>query len=761
MRPRRISLDPRRLFTIDFLIGALIFVFALALRWWGVRGSLPYVGHPDEPKLVDSAVHMIKSGDLNPHLYIWPSLYIYLEALVIRANVLVGTLRGAYTGPQSLPDVSHIFALASGVYVWARTLTAFAGATTATLLYVVGKEMFNNSRKVGVAASLMLAASPLHIEYSHYALTDVPLALIGLLVLWASYRLSRTSPGPPPERFSRDPFLWQAILCGLLVGLATGTKYNGLYLGIVPLLAWVLASRRGRERWGGAPATNNRKNRTTVTPVSPRLRLIFALTAIPVAALVGFLLAEPYAILDWPSFYNGFTFQVEAYVPARNLDEVFNSIATHITALSASDMYFFLPASLGAITLLLNPPARNRAWLLVPFPILYTLAMSRFSLVYVRNLLVTLPFLAILAGYVVDLVAMQVTTLVRGYVPVLRSESVAGDRRFWNSVRWALLALALAFVIGEPLRVASNYSQYMAAPESRNTAWEWMQERMRAGDRFAAELHPWQTQDRPDVLAFDVENPGDPHPLTVHPPAWYAAHGYRYLVLSSNFKDSKRDSSIWPLYRDLPVVKVFDGDKEGGKGPTITVLDAGQVAEGGLPQRTKQSGARLEDIATLAGYDLAPVTSPDVLLDPAEPGTANGSTPEFKRGEAIGLNMYFRALKDGQPGDPDWQVWIHLVNAADNSTVSQISVAPLVGQLKDYPRVVQQPHPVSEWQAGEMLAGVYNLPIPESAPPGTYRVEAGMWVPPNGPGARVYPGTGGSGSAQPTDRVTLGEITIK
>src|SRR3954463_5131704 len=105
----------RRLRSPDFLIAAFIFLFAFALRWWGVRGSLPYVGHPDEPKLVDSAVHMIKSGDLNPHLFIWPSLYFYLEALVIRANVWIGTLRGAYSGPQSLPDISHIFSLAPGI----------------------------------------------------------------------------------------------------------------------------------------------------------------------------------------------------------------------------------------------------------------------------------------------------------------------------------------------------------------------------------------------------------------------------------------------------------------------------------------------------------------------------------------------------------------------------------------------------------------------------------------------------------------------
>src|SRR3954454_14090259 len=114
------SFDPRRIFTPDVLAVALLFLFAFALRVYGVRGSLPYVGHPDEPKLIDSAIHIVKSGKLNPHLYIWPSLYIYLEALIIRAHTAWGTLRGAYQGTQSLPAVTHIFTLAPGVYTWAR-----------------------------------------------------------------------------------------------------------------------------------------------------------------------------------------------------------------------------------------------------------------------------------------------------------------------------------------------------------------------------------------------------------------------------------------------------------------------------------------------------------------------------------------------------------------------------------------------------------------------------------------------------------------
>lgn len=737
MRPR-LSTLARRLRSPDFLIMAALFFFAFALRVVGVSGSLPYVGHPDEPKVIDSAIHIVKSGDLNPHLYIWPSLYIYIQALLLKLHVFYGTLRGYYTGAQSLPDVTHIFTQDVGVYLWARTLAAFVGAITIPVLYTVGKEMFNNSRRVGVAAAVMLAVSPLHVQYSHFALTDAPLGLMGLLVLWASYRLSRTE--SRGATLLRDPLFWGAALSGLLVGVATGTKYNGLYLGLVAVIGWIMAWRRGRGRGrSGEPS---------------RGRLLLTLAAIPLFAALGFVLCEPYLLLDWPAFSQGFAFQVRAYLPAENLDQVTASIQRHITDLGESDMHFFMPAFLGAFVVLLNPPVRNRAWLLLIFPAFYLLAMSRFTLTYVRNLIVTLPFLAILSGYVIDLVAMQLTTVVRGYAGQVQG------RRLWGAVRWVMVGAALALVVWEPLRISRNYSANMADSDSRNLAWAWVQDEMRSGSRFAAELHPFQAQNWPDVLAFDVENPGDAHALTVRPPEWYAQHGYSYVVLNSNLKDKQRDPALWSSYEKLPQVKRFAGDKEGGKGPTITVLSTTPDGKPAIevPAMHTQD-AQLEEFARLMAYDLVTVANTDVLVDPS---TSLPQQSIYKAGQAVGLNIYYRALRDGKPTDPNWQVWVHLVDLANGNTVAQLDVPPLSGMLKQYPGITQQPHPVKEWHEGELLAGIYNFALPANLKPGKYRLETGMWVPPNGPGAKVIHGPEDKAPPDaPTDRVVLGEIEIR
>ncbi len=739
--PPRLIAAGRRLRSADALIVLGLFLFAFVIRIVGIHGWLPYVGHPDEPKVIDSAIHIVKSGDLNPHLYIWPSLYIYLEAIVVRLHTSWGTLRGYYDGPQSLPDITHIFSLVPGVYMWARALTALIGAATIPVLYVVGKQMFDGNRRIGVAAALLVAVSPLHVEYSHFGITDVPLGMAGLLVLWASYRLAATRYSDEAPRPRYDPLFWRAALAGLLVGVATGTKYNGLYVGVVPLIALGLVWWRWRK---SRPADGARRPFATG-------RMVAALAAIPLFAALGFVLCEPYIILDWTSWYNGFTFQVRAYEPADSWREFGEAIAAHVSDLSTSDMHLIAGGVLGTIAILFTPIARGRAWLLIPFPILYTLAMSRFSLTYVRNMIITMPYLALLGGFAIDLVALQVANMARssGVMSLFpRLSDIRVNRRTWGALRWVLVVLAVAVLAWNPLRISWAYSQHMAGPDSRTLAWDWMRGRMAEGERFAAELHPWQVQDRPDVLPYDVEVPANKQELTARPPSWYAERGYDYVVLNSNFFERDRNRENWPLYLALPEAAHFAGDKEGGKGPTISIRSTGTSG----PPIASPMQAQVEDFARFEGFDLAPLTSTAVLLDPAEPPPPGSYLP----GEAVGLNLYYRALRDGSPYEPGWQVWVHLVDPASGATVAQVDVPPLTGLYRGYPGVRQIARPVSQWYKGEWVEGSYNQAIPASLSPGAYRLETGMWVPPSGPSAKYT-----TQGEQQSERVALGEIEVR
>ena len=55
---------------------AAIVTMAFGLRLYGVRYGLPYVYNPDEVAIMSRALGFAK-GDLNPHNFLYPTLYFY------------------------------------------------------------------------------------------------------------------------------------------------------------------------------------------------------------------------------------------------------------------------------------------------------------------------------------------------------------------------------------------------------------------------------------------------------------------------------------------------------------------------------------------------------------------------------------------------------------------------------------------------------------------------------------------------------------
>jgi 4-amino-4-deoxy-L-arabinose transferase-like glycosyltransferase len=680
----------------DLFIVAGIFAAAMLARAWGVQWSLPYVGHVDEPKIVDSGVQIVKTGDLNPHLFIWPSLVIYIQALIYKLNLLWGTWRGYYVGPQSLPDQNHIFALAPGLYLWGRTFSALVGAAAVAGCFALGRAMFG--RAAGILAAFLLLTSPLHVEYSHYLVTDVTVGACGLLALALAWRLA-THPG---RRV--------ALLAGAAVGLCPAAKYNGLYIALPVGIAWLLAWRR-LHRGDPRPATSGRW-------------LLVALGMVVAAAAV-FLITNPYVILDWTHWSRGFVFQVNAYLPANTVGQIATAFGKQVDALWTTDTALLAAGLAGSLVLLVEAIRQRRsnanlvraAWLLLPFPLAYTLAMSRFTEIFERNLIITLPFVCLAFGYGAARVAEVVA-------PRLPSRA---------RVAWAVPAVAAILgllVVAEPARRVFNFDEYMGKTESRNAAWAWLQGELRAGHRAAVELHtlqtcappPWKCP-APDVLAPNT-------PLTEHPPIWYANHGYDYVLLvgqeiayvGNPDKEGRRPPAQLAPYLALPEVRRFAGDAENGKGPTVRVLrvlDSLQTILGVTP-----SGAHFGPVAELWGYNLAPLPTAGVAYDPS---AAPPPAKAYRPGAAAGVTLYWRALPGAATTPGNWTVALHL-NDRTGKTVAQVDVQPISsGHIR----------PVSDWYANEFLVGAYNIPLPPTLAPGAYNLTLALYNAPTGPGLPV------------------------
>ena len=101
----------------------------------------------------------------------------------------------------------------------------------------------------------------------------------------------------------------------------------------------------------------------------------------------------------------------------------------------------------------------------------------------------------------------------------------------------------------------------------------------------------------------------------------------------------------------------------------------------------------VRDRFALRGYDLAP--------------------PEVRPGEELHLTLYWQALEDG---DRDYTVFVHLLDQ-EGQMWDQADAQPLSG---DYP--------TSFWGQGELIRDRHVLSLPPQAPPGTYKIEVGMYL---------------------------------
>ena len=77
---------------------ALLVILGLGLmaRVWNLTAGVPYAVGIDEPAIVDRSLRILHTGSWNTQPYDYPSLVIYLHALVGIARFLLGAIRGEW-----------------------------------------------------------------------------------------------------------------------------------------------------------------------------------------------------------------------------------------------------------------------------------------------------------------------------------------------------------------------------------------------------------------------------------------------------------------------------------------------------------------------------------------------------------------------------------------------------------------------------------------------------------------------------------------
>ncbi len=389
---------------------AAILIVAGALRFLSLGAGIPYAIGVDEPEIINRAAGMMRSGNLNPHFFDYPTLYIYVQLAVACARFMLGAVAGEWS---SLSEVTS-----ADFYLWGRAVTATFGTATVLLVYQIGLRW--GTRPALLAAGLM-AVMPLHVRESHYVLTDVPVTFFVTLAFLLALRAH--------EHQKLPAFAW----AGAAAGLAAATKYPGALALILPLIAlWM------------TPATKPSRRKVLVATVG--------------AAAGAFLIAAPYTILDLPGFLNGYARLAAGYAGAPPAEPGWITYLKHLrNSVQWPAFLLMLGGAVFATVRAVRGPGRVRWTLAVVFPVLFLWIISGQTLVFGRYLLPALPFACLLAA----------TAVVSG-VSLLRRFSIP------RALRTALIiALTVATLLPATV-TAVTFNRMLAKKGTPSLAYDWI-----------------------------------------------------------------------------------------------------------------------------------------------------------------------------------------------------------------------------------------------------------------------------------------------
>jgi len=467
------------------LILAGILFFSLLLRLWGSEFGLPAYTryHPDEHALVDRAAAILWTGDWNLHRFNYPPFYAYIQTVAYAGYFLLGASRGLWSQvpPFPLPQYYHV----------GRMVTALLGTATILVVYLAGRQILR--RRASLLAAALLGGAYLHIIHSHYATFDVMVGLLTTMTLLFSTLIK-----------TRGEARWY-LLAGLCAGLAGATKYNGALALIIPLVAHVLSTPWGEWGW-----------------LDGRLFLAGG------GFVLGFLGGNPFALGDLPAFLNGLAQVLHHYGTEQPGFEGRGNWRWYIGVFFTSvDGLWVAACATGLAGLVWRE--WKKGLLLLVFPVLYYVMISRFVVRFERNALPLLPFLALGGGWLLDSVADRLARFV---------QRPGEDRRWYAAWSHGIVIVGCVLLLALPLVAATSLNLALSRVDHREVAGRWVEENIEQGTRIAIE-HYSIPFDYDRYHVEDIVRIGD------HDLDWYLQEGFEVVIVSDG---------VWPILLGQPEI---------------------------------------------------------------------------------------------------------------------------------------------------------------------------------------------------------------
>jgi len=384
---------------------ALVLVVGAALRLYPVH--LPYVGVDTQEVYPRAAVLAVAEGH-------WRSRWIahgpgFFDALRAMYSVWYGVGRVAGLHQDRLDLLATFVARPLPFIVGGRVLVVACALLALVLIARLGRDL--GAPAGGLAGAALLAVTFSHVRESHQVWPDVPAGTLTLAAIAASVVALR------------DRRIRWVVAAGALGGFAIATKLSTFPVALPVALGAFCSQGRLTARAARALAAG-------------------------LAAVGAYVIASPYTLLAFQTARQFMTDQWHLTVgPSHGALPLGRLVVLGIG----------LPLTLlGGAGLVMA--ARRRplsAWLVVAaFPIAYAVVLLASTRLFVRYLVLLIPFVALFAGY-------AVTELARAIVP--RHAGPAA----------ALVVLVLA---ARPVMLAVEYDRFLAREDTRSLAGAWLAE---------------------------------------------------------------------------------------------------------------------------------------------------------------------------------------------------------------------------------------------------------------------------------------------
>ncbi len=393
-----------------------IVAVAVALRAAAITHGLPEVYNPDETAIMNRAL-ALGSGDLNPHNFLYPSLYFYVLAATTGLWMLVSMAFGLV--PSMAAFEAAFWRDPTQVYVAARLLSVLAGTAAVAVVYRLARTFWD--RQAGLAAAALMAVAYVPVRDAHFVKHDVPLTLLVLLTAAAAVRVWRR------------PGTGAAVAAGALAGVSAACQYYGA-LALAPVVVADILQAGSLARSLG------------------RARIWFAVAI----AAATFVVCSPYVVLDYATAWRDISQNRAIIVDrAREAFGTFGSARVQLRLLAELGAGWPWLAAAAAGAVLLWNRSRQACLLWAAFPISFALLIAN-TWPFARTANPLYPFLAVAGGIGLSALADRLPR------PALALAAVT--------------ALAAAF----PATLSARLDWLLAQPDTRTTARHWVEGRVPA-----------------------------------------------------------------------------------------------------------------------------------------------------------------------------------------------------------------------------------------------------------------------------------------